>query len=37
MSKSEDSSGAMRFAFWSWMSIICVGLAIMIVLPLMGW
>ncbi len=36
MSDETPPVGAMRMAFWSWMGIIVVGLAVMIVLPLAG-
>ena len=32
----HENTAGMRFAFWSWMTIIVVGLAVMIVLPLAG-
>jgi hypothetical protein len=36
MSDQHDTRAVMRVAFWSWMTIIIVGLAIMIVLPIVG-
>jgi hypothetical protein len=36
MSGDGETRGAMRTAFWSWTVIIVVGLAFMIVLPMMG-
>lgn len=36
MSEDSPDTGAMRTAFWAWMGIIAVGLAVMIVLPLTG-
>lgn len=33
---TAQDAGGMRFAFWSWMTIIVVGLTVMIVLPLAG-
>lgn len=36
MSDETPPIGAMRMAFWSWMGIVVVGLAVMIALPLAG-
>ncbi len=36
MSDRTEGRASMRTAFWSWMTIIVAGLAVMIVLPLMG-
>lgn len=36
MSGGGGTRSAMRTAFWSWTVIIVVGLAVMIILPLMG-
>lgn len=36
MSGDGETRSAMRTAFWSWTVIIVVGLAVMIILPLMG-
>jgi predicted nucleic acid-binding Zn ribbon protein len=36
MTDKAPDTGAMRMAFWTWMAIIAIGLAVMIVLPLMG-
>lgn len=33
--RTHDTVG-MRFAFWAWMTIVVVGLAIMIAVPLTG-
>ena len=34
--KDDAETGGMRAMFWTWMSLIVVGLAVMIVLPLVG-
>lgn len=34
-STSGETRG-MRFAFWSWVTVVVVGLAVMIMLPLLG-
>lgn len=36
MSEDERPTAAMRAAFWSWTSIIALGLVVMIALPLAG-
>ncbi|SJM46763.1 hypothetical protein CZ771_01260 [Actinomycetales bacterium JB111] len=36
MAERRGNRGSMRMAFWSWMTIIVVGLTVMIVLPLAG-
>lgn len=36
MSNERPHTRAMAVPFWTWMSIIVVGLAVMIVLPLLG-
>ncbi|GLJ63058.1 hypothetical protein GCM10017576_31890 [Microbacterium barkeri] len=32
----DDETVGMRVVFWSWFSIVAVGLAVMIILPLTG-
>lgn len=36
MSDPETNTAGMRAVFWTWMTIIVGGLAVMIILPLMG-
>lgn len=36
MTAHPAGRGAMRLAFWSWMTIVVVGLIFMIALPILG-
>jgi hypothetical protein len=36
MAQSEQDSPGMRIVFWTWIVLIAAGLAVMIVLPLLG-
>lgn len=36
MSGEVTGRASMRMAFWSWVTIVVVGLAVMIILPLSG-
>jgi len=36
MNETEQDTAGMRVVFWTWMVLIAGGLAVMIVLPLLG-